>query len=193
MNGFERVVEDYVRDHQRNAERERRWFAVQRSLRAAVEIAALAESPSGKRLSHQCRIPARVLEESRARLLRRLRELNRATSFEELHELVSAAIRPIRGIGELAVYDTALRIGAYLRLEPSKIFLHAGARAGARSLGLDVSKGVLEVSQLPAELRVLSPRELEDVLCIYKHRFVRGAVANNRFQPTFSRCARECG
>jgi hypothetical protein len=166
MNALERIIDDYISDHQCNAEREQRWFAIQRSLRAAVEVAALAKSPKGKRLSHQCRIPGRVLEKSRECLLKCLSTIRQARSFEELHELVALAIRRIRGIGELTVYDTALRIGAFRHLEPNKVFLHAGTRAGARRLGLDVSKGVLKVSELPAELRVLKPREIEDVLCI---------------------------
>ncbi|HQM80509.1 MAG TPA: hypothetical protein PLX02_02700 [Syntrophorhabdaceae bacterium] len=78
---------------------------------------------------------------------------------------------PIPGIGELAVYDTALRIGAFLRIEPSKVFLHAGTRTGARALGLETSAEFLEVSSVPSEFQVLKPSEIEDVLCIYKHRF----------------------
>jgi len=39
--------------------------------------------------------------------------------------------RGIPGIGELAIYDTALRIAAKLRFEPAVVFLHAGTRIGA--------------------------------------------------------------
>lgn len=175
MNNLESVVDDYIRDHRNNAEREQRWFAIQPSLPKAVEVSALAKSPSGKRLSHQRRIPSRVLEESCRRLLQKLSVLEASRSFEELFEVVASAIRPIPGIGELAVYDTTLRIGAYLRLEPTKVFLHAGTRTGAHRLGLDASQEFLEVSRLPAELRALKPQEIEDVLCIYKHR-LQGAA-----------------
>ncbi|MDE1887953.1 MAG: hypothetical protein KGL00_09480 [Gammaproteobacteria bacterium] len=85
--------------------------------------------------------------------------------------IVAATIRAIPGIGELTVYDTALGIGAFLRLEPAKVFLHAGARSGARALGLDASGEFLEVKAIPAELRSLKQSEIEDVLCIYKRRF----------------------
>jgi hypothetical protein len=60
-------------------------------------------------------------------------------------------IRPIPGIGELAVYDTALRIGARLGLEPAKVYLHAGTRAGAKALGLAYGGRTIELAELPAD------------------------------------------
>jgi hypothetical protein len=43
------------------------------------------------------------------------------------------------------MYDTALRIGAKLKLFPTKVYLHAGTRLGARALGLDDSAATLKV------------------------------------------------
>ncbi|MCY3020145.1 MAG: hypothetical protein NTW87_14100 [Planctomycetota bacterium] len=203
MNPLKLLIDDYIRKHRRVAERQQQWFSIQPDLRTAVEVAVLATSPSGKRLHHQRRIPGRVLQESCARLLERLPELERAPSFEELHQLVGSIIRPIWGIGELAIYDTALRIGAFLRLEPSKVFLHAGTRAGVRALGLDVSREFVEVTELPVEFHSLTPREVEDALCIYKDRFhsavpaqqdaladaARGALADSHLPGTTLRPA----
>jgi hypothetical protein len=104
-----------------------------------------------------------------ARELRRAR-LERATSFDDLHERVGAAIGSLQGIGELTVYDTALRIGAKLGHLPKAVYLHAGTRAGARALGLDWKAEVLPIRAFPAELRVLAPHEIEDCLCIFKDR-----------------------
>lgn len=187
MNSLERIVDEYIRDHQDSAEREQRWFTIQADLRRAVEAAALAQSPSGKRLSHQRRIPGHVLQESRRRLLLKLPALKQARSFDTVYDLVSSTISPIPGIGELAVYDTALRIGAHLGLEPEKVYLHAGTRVGAAKLGLPSTSGYLEISQFPAELRRLKPHEIEDVLCIYKHRF-DGADRASRSSRTRSNC-----
>ncbi|HKU17643.1 MAG TPA: hypothetical protein VJP80_00020 [Candidatus Saccharimonadales bacterium] len=171
MNKLEHIVDDYIRNHQHDAERELHWFAIQPNLRKTIEMATLAKSPSGKRLSHQYRIPSRVLEESCQCLLGKVAELEAASSFEELHDVVHATICDISGIGKLTVYDTALRIGAFRGLAPRNVFLHAGTRVGARKLGLDTSQEFLPFSIFPTELRVLKPREIEDVLCIYKHRF----------------------
>jgi hypothetical protein len=90
------------------------------------------------------------------------------SSFHELLQMVDDAIRSIRGIGELAVYDTAHRIGAYLRLEPPKVYLHAGTRIGARALGLGKGTNKLEIDELPAAFHRLTAGEIEDCLCIYK-------------------------
>ena len=97
-----------------------------------------------------------------------LPQLRRATSFDDLFDLVDKHILPIQGIGPLTVYDTALRIGARLGLSPTRVYLHAGTRAGARELGLDAQRGTIEMDELPEPLRQLSPREAEDLLCIYK-------------------------
>jgi hypothetical protein len=66
------------------------------------------------------------------------------------------------------VYDTAVRIGAYLGLEPDRVYLHAGTRRGARALGLGAGREWLEIRELPVQFRRLNGRRLEDILCIYK-------------------------
>lgn len=162
------IVADYIRCCREGAEQEQRWFAIQRTLEEAVSRAALAVSPSGKRLSHQRRIPQAVLAESRRRLDAALPALSNAQSFEVLHETVATVIGSIPGIGELTIYDTALRIGAKLQLEPTVVFLHAGTRAGARCLGLSVSRKFIPVVEFPRVFQKLKPQEIEDVLCIYK-------------------------
>jgi hypothetical protein len=83
----------------------------------AITEAGLARRPDGKPWSHQRRIPERVLRQATQRLRRA--SLGRARSFAELIDCVDAAARHVRGVGELYVYDTALRIGAHRRLLPS--------------------------------------------------------------------------
>src|SRR5262249_27216325 len=83
-------------------------------------------------------------------------------------DLISKEISDIHGIGELTIYDTALRIGAKLDLEPTVVFLHGGTRKGARALGLDWHKEFIARDAFPSEFQPLSASEIEDVLCIYK-------------------------
>lgn len=66
------------------------------------------------------------------------------------------------------VYDTALRIGAKLDLEPEVVYLHRGTRSGMGALGLNISRPFIELHELPRELRSLRPHEIEDCVCIYK-------------------------
>ena len=82
------------------------------------------------------------------------------------YTMIEAALEPVRGIGRLTVYDTSLRIGAWLGLSPELIYLHAGTREGARALGLNWRARYLSVHEVPEPLRVLAPGEIEDCLCI---------------------------
>ncbi len=176
MKHYRDIVADYKKRYREAAAKELRWFSIQSSLEAAVSVAALAKGPSGKRLSHQRRVPETVLLESRRRLLEALSEIEAAKTFEQIHDIVQKSIGPIAGIGELTVYDTALRIGAKLGLEPTVIFLHAGTRDGAKKLGLDTARPFIPVSELPREFQELQPHEMEDVLCLYKNNFKRGCL-----------------
>ena len=123
--------------------------------------------PNGKRHGHQSRIAADALRKARARL--RKCKYNGIRTFDELHSLVEETIGGIPGIGELTVYDTALRIGAFLRPSrlPRRVYLHAGTRAGARALGIDGDRTVIKVGELPKVFRRLRAHEIEDCLCIY--------------------------
>jgi hypothetical protein len=169
------IASDYQQRHRRPAAKELRHFRILRTDEEAISKAALAQLPTGKRHPHQYRIPPTALQESEHRLLDNLPGLRRVESFDHLFELIAAIIQPIRGIGEVAVYDTALRVGARFGLEPSKVYLHAGTRLGAKALGLAWRNAALELTELPIELRTLTARELEDLLCIYKDEFSAGS------------------
>ena len=173
------VVSHYRAGGARSAEDELRYYADQPTLRDAVHAAGLARSAGGRRHPHQHRLPEALLRECASLLEAELPAIRRARSFEELHGVVKAAIGDLRGVGELMVYDTALRIGAKLGVEPRRVFLHAGVRDGARNLGLNATAESLAMAELPAGLRSLRALEAEDVLCIYKDDFRRigpGAV-----------------
>src|ERR1700753_3429466 len=103
----------------------------------AITKAAMAEFPEGRRYSHQRRIPRAVLNELRRKLLLAHGAIKACSSFEQLLRLVEHLKRGIGGVGELMVYDTAHRIGAFLNLRPTFVYLHAGTRLGAKALGLD--------------------------------------------------------
>ncbi len=160
------LVQDYIRRHRHKTIRELRYFRNLRSMEDAIRETGLARRPDGKRWSHQRRIPLAALEMATRRLRRA--NLRSVRSFADLIARVDTAVRPVHGIGELYVYDTALRLGGHLRLRPHEVYLHAGTRRGARALGLDHRSDSVSPSQLPAALRRLRPHEVEDVLCIYK-------------------------
>lgn len=164
---LEDVVSDYISEHRPRVTREMNYYAGQPSLEAAIEVAGLARL-NGKRHAHQRRIPAAVLRHATDRLLEAADELQSCQSFDELFHLVEAVIRPIEGIGEMAVYDAALRLGAYLRLAPELVYIHMGTRTGLTKLGLYRGQTAISPAKLPEAFRRLEPREIEDCLCIYK-------------------------
>ena len=142
------------------------YYANLPSLRETIARAARAERPDGKRHDHQTRIRRRALQ--RVERILEAASLRLCTDFEYLHGFLSRTIGTIPGIGELMVYDTALRIGAQLGFEPTAVYLHRGTRIGAAGLGLDTARPFIELHELPAELRSLRPQEIEDCVCIYK-------------------------
>ena len=96
-----------------------------------------------------------------------IESLKSIATFDELYKAVEKL--KIKGIGDLTVYDTATMIGCPRQVYPTKVYLHAGAAAGARALGIDakeVDKSAF-VSLFP-EFNKLNPLQIEDFLCIYK-------------------------
>lgn len=162
---MEGIVADYLRCHADNAARYLRFYQIQKSLPDAITKAALAELPNGGRFSHQCPIPDHVLAQARNALLKL--DYSAVCTFAELYEMVAVALRPIRGIGLLTIYDTAHRLGAYLKLSPKEVYLHAGVRKGAKALGLDDRGATLSMRVFPPEFQRLRPDQVEDCLCLY--------------------------
>ena len=66
------------------------------------------------------------------------------------------------------MYDTSLRLGAYLDLWPEVVYVHAGTKKGCRALSVGTGDGTVELESLPEPLRVLEPYQAEDFLCIFK-------------------------
>lgn len=165
------IVRAYIAAYRSSAEQELQFFARQATFRDAIEMAGLAKTASGKRHSHQWRLREETLEQARDNL--GIADLQSTRSFAQLKRAIERAVGRIDGIGSLTVYDTALRLGAFLGLEPDVVYLHAGTRVGASALGLKTDREWIEIESLPQELRQLKAREVEDLLCIYKEQLDR--------------------
>lgn len=103
-------------------------------------------------------------------------------TFDELYKAIEEL--KIKGIGDLTIYDTATMIGCHRQVYPTKVYLHAGAAAGARALGIDVAVAEknLFVSLFPA-FDKLNALQIEDFLCIYKSHL--SGEANESDKPEF--------
>jgi hypothetical protein len=118
-------------------------------------------------------VPYEVTKKVRNNLIIRINDLLKARTFDEIVKIVSECKE--RGFGELSIYDTALRIGSYLNIEPDKVYLHAGARQGAAILEQkgyllpgSNQRSWLKVEEIPKAMQVLKPKETEHFLCAMK-------------------------
>lgn len=162
-------VDEYIRRFRTGAREEIGFYMKQSTLSDAIRVAATCQSANGKRHPHQRRIPGTSLRKAKQQLLEHQEALRAAQNFAELYAVIVSKIGLIRGIGELAIYDIAHRIGAFLGFEPDEVYLHAGTRAGAKALGY--SGRLIKKDELPPEFAPLTAAEIEDCLCIYKDAF----------------------
>lgn len=186
----EQIVGDYIRVHRPHARSEMRVFEDQPTLIDAIRDAALCRL-KGKRHPHQRRLRQDVLEEAERKLQCAVGRLVSAKNFGALHAIVVDEIGSVRGIGELAVYDIAHRIGAKLGSQPELVYLHRGTRAGAATLGF--SGKTVDPRLLPATFSRLTAAEIEDCLCIYKNELTGLAKPPSGCTRTRVSVARRCG
>lgn len=152
----------------------------------SIARAVLSVDSDGRRNGHQRRIPQLILNRAKRRLLGEADAILQCTDFETLHTLIGGCIRPIPGVGELLIYDTAQRLCLAMDLpEPDVVYLHAGTREGARYL--EVGGRTVAIRDLREEYRRLSSFELEDLFCNYKRHLAGEALPDG---PLRSRARR---
>lgn len=114
-----------------------------------------------------------ISRQVRNNLIKRFNDILKARDFDTIINIVLEC--KVKGFGELAIYDTALRIGSFLNIEPKRVYLHAGARQGAvllESKGYisqgSSSKKFLEIYDMPVPMQKLKAIESEHFLCSMK-------------------------
>jgi hypothetical protein len=168
FRNLDSIVRDYIESHREHAREELSHFRHQPDLRSAIRMAALALNSDNEKHGHQWRIPCATLKAWRTELSRKTSSLQSCNDFEGLMKIARRVGKSIWGIGELTIYDTTHRIGAYMRMAPSKVYLHAGTREGAKTLGFNGNRAFIFPRELPRAFRKLKPYEIEDCLCRYK-------------------------
>lgn len=124
------IAKFYANDIRPRAYDELNWFREQPTLSANIRAAALATNSNGKRYPHQRRLRKTTLQQACDSLLANERKIRKCEDFDDLHALLDRLLNPIKGIGELYIYDLSLRIGAKLGFLPTKVYLHAGTQLG---------------------------------------------------------------
>jgi hypothetical protein len=166
---LESLVADFRKHHRPNSARETRFFRTMPSMGLAIHHVAMAIDGDDRCFDHQFHIVQPARRRAKIVLHQAERRILSCRSFHELHSLFLELLSPIKGLGEMYIYDASLRMGAYVKMSPDFVYLHRGTRWGARALGIDVSRGrpYLEKKELPEPLRKLSADNLESFLCIY--------------------------
>ena len=182
------ILDDYNRRIQVvDAETSKGWHAILDfygnlpDWKTAVEEAGWFHfDASGRCHDHQYRIYRPAKDQFLNDLRKNSAAIQNSANFEELYENIERFSKK-SGIGELAVYDTAMRLGAFLEkhkggsFKPQKVFLHNGAMKGAKVL-FGRRLLVRPCSRMPlSAFAELFPQkeawEVEEILCIYKDNF----------------------
>jgi hypothetical protein len=168
------LVADYLRRFAPDAAGEERFFGTRDvDAEGAAVRAALSLDQRGMLHPHQWRLGHDLTKKMAGVLRSRAKKLAMSNSFDDLLTRIEAIFAEMHRVGELAAYDVAHRLGAYLGLVPERVYLHAGTRAGARALGLDHRARSIAPEFLPRVLHRLTPAQVEDFLCLYKADFGR--------------------
>lgn len=156
--------------------------------RLAVARAVESRDALGKHHNHQSKVDigarrmfGRRIVSRRSRIYAIMRD-DGADKFDALHDLFDT-IKPY-GIGPVTVYDVAVRIGAYLKVEPQSVYMHAGVRQGCRALAEALGRrhgashldgewrtDRVALPRFPAPLDRMNADDVEDILCTYREVF----------------------
>lgn len=109
--GLEILVAEYRREHHRHLVQERQFFERLPSLDLVIHHVALAVDEHGRCFDHQFRIRRSARREAERVLLESRNTIRKSRSFDDLHRQLEHLLLPIQGIGEMYIYDAAVRLG----------------------------------------------------------------------------------
>lgn len=118
-------------------------------------------------------VEATIMRQVASNVQGKIENLEQARTFDDIiYVLVQSKVN---GFGDLAIYDSSVRIANYLDIMPDKVFLHAGVKEGAVNLeakGLiprgSSSQATIDMDDMPKPLQQLHPVQVENFLCSFK-------------------------
>jgi hypothetical protein len=169
MNIPKETFKEFLRLDLINNDRVISFCLKQKTLEEAIKIAILSRDIDNKKHKHQYRIANIQLKVYYNKVSLIETKIKNVKSFEELLNLL--IIEKTVGIGYLALYDIALRIGYYIKIKPDFIYLHAGAKTGAINFfGRKIKNKYLSKDEFVAkatDFKNFSCAEIEAFLCIH--------------------------
>ena len=132
--------------------------------------AARCRDRNGSLHDHQYRLGYPLTDHAADFIAAFASEFELASDFNAIHALCERTVGSIDGVGELAVYDIAERIGWSFGVEPQQVYLHSGTLKGAKALFPALKGKRLAMEALPSAFEGLSAAEVENLFCICKTR-----------------------
>lgn len=140
-------------------------------IKEVIQNAATGLNRNGELDDHYLRILNAKCNIGAVKLLKKINELDKCESFEEIFDIVENVRKTTEGLGDVWSYDTALRIGFHKRFYPKDVYIQAGVRKGAKKFFLEINKEqklnrLLHIN-LFEKLIGLEAYQIENFLCIY--------------------------
>lgn len=150
----------------------------------AVRRAVEARDAGGKHHNHQSKVDITARRKFGAKIIKAAdRGSLDLIDFDNMYDRLDH-IKPF-GIGPVTVYDVAVRIAAFLGIEPHSVYLHAGVRQGFKRLVeamarqgkakradfIITRRDKVPLSWFPFPLNGMKADDVEDILCTYREVF----------------------
>jgi len=167
QSGLQLLIDEYIYRWGDSYKLEDEWWGDKKlTWEEAMARAWKSRLSHGKMHGHQCRVANKLYEGLKVALADK-RQPEDFQNFQNVYDWVKSIVARVKGLGATTAYDVARRLGAWLRLEPVEVYLHAGTAAGARKFGVEGERASL--SAFPKEVQLLGATHAENFLCIYKN------------------------
>lgn len=161
------LVTEYLQDYENCYKNEDKWWADRNiTWSEAIERAWRSLNTDGKMYTHQYRVGKKLLSEGLKICLSHNRQSDSFNNFHAVYLWIKSITNLTTGLGLVTTYDVARRLGSWLGMHPTMVYLHGGAADGAKKLGI---KGeTVPLNDFPEEIQSLGATHAENFLCIYK-------------------------
>lgn len=121
-------------------------------------------------------LPMNDAKEVTKRVRESINQIKNASCFDDIFNVIEECRSP--QFGQLSIYDAAVRIGAFLNIEPEHVYIHTGVKAGVTVLE---ERGYTRVqlsnrrfaplNEFPQEMHKMKPIAVENMACERKDEF----------------------
>ncbi|WP_030006466.1 hypothetical protein [Picosynechococcus sp. NKBG042902] len=168
------LTDEYIQKWGNYYKLESKWWGDKElTWKKAIERAWKSRLSNEKMHSHQCRVAHKLPEGLRIALADKTQPED-FKDFQSVYDWVQSIVIRVKGLANTTAYDVAQRLGAWLGLEPTVVYLHAGTADGAKKFGIKGHSAPL--SLFPKEIQLLGATHAENFLCIYKNKISDSTV-----------------